>query len=405
MMRARAVWSEAVQNVWRGRLTSWMQVIVIGIGLAAVFMAEWASAAAAAQRSASLRADGYHVLAVFGSGDGNGAVERVSRGQCERLVYASNVSAAGSLGALIPTSIQQAPNAVMHESGATAGVFAVLDTVDPAWRDNAGIRNDSVLDGLLMSPSHMEANGLVAGAAIAVRNDMIVELDDDTAGRGGDQAGFDGAASVGEALTSPHAPRVPDVRLISAAPLEVLGLGYRSAMLRLVPPIGNAETCLVALEGELLSGYTAPITAVLADDLLTYRRVLLGAERLQTGDDLYSERPSQHLWIVVAAAALALRALVLWTRRSELALYRSLGARRSEVTLIAAAEFVLIMGWSLLVALGIAVLTVAMVDPGQYVWAPALPSLLAASCAVLVAGLLAAVSVPTARPIDAMKDR
>lgn len=404
-MRAHAVWHEATQNVWRGRLTSWIQVLMIGAGLTAVFVAEWASAAAAAQRSSSLRADGYHVLAVFGSGDGGSAVERVSREHCERLAHASQVSAAGSIGALMPTSIQQAPNAVVHESGATAGIFAVLDTVDPTWRDDASIWNGSVLDGLLMSPSHMEANGLVTGAAIALRSDVIVDLDHDSAARGGVQTRVGRSASVGEALAGFGARAGQDVRIVSAAPLEVLGRGYRSAMLRLVPPVGSAEACLIALEGELLSGYTAPIAAVLADDTLTYRRVLLGAERLQTGDDLYRERPSQYLWIVVVAGAMALRALVLWTRRSELALYRSLGARRSEVKLIAAAEFVLIMAWSLLVSLGIAVVTVAMVDPGQYVWAPALPSLLAASCAVLLSGLLAAIAVPTARPIDAMKDR
>lgn len=404
-MRARAVWREATQNVWRGRLATWMQVLAIGSGLAAVFVAEWTSAADGSQRSASLRTDGYDVLAVFGAEDGNSTVERISREHCERLVHSSGVTAAGSVGALTPTSIRQAPNAVVHESGATAGIFAVLDTIDPAWWDGSSSRNGSVFDRLLMSPSHMDANGLAMGASIALRSDVIVDLGNDVAGRGGARARASDSMSAGDALITERALAKHDVSVVSAAPLEALGRGYRSAMLRLVPPVGSAESCLIALEGELLNGYTAPIATMLADETLTYRRVVLGAERLQTGDDLYRERPWRHLWIVVAAVAWALRALVLWTRRSELALYRSLGARRSEVQSIAAAEFVLVMGWSVLISLGIAAVTVATVDPGQYVWAPALPSLLAAICASLVAGLLAAVAVPTARPIDAMKDR
>lgn len=402
-MRVRAVWSEATQNVWRGRLATWMQAVVIGVGLASVFAAEWTSAAAAAQRNAELRNDGYHLLAVFGAGEGIRTAERVSRRECERLNHLSGVAAAGSLSELAPVAMRQSPDAVVHRSGATAGVYAVLDTVDPMWRDAIGSESVVVLDEILMSASHMDAIGLVPGVSTSIYPDPSVR-----AVRADTPTGEGRIVPSNESGDESYVLRTSArgrVQAVLSAPLEALGRGYRSAAVSLAPPIGVAEICIVALQGELLHGRTAPIAAVLADDALSYRRVLLGAERLQTGDDLYGERPWRHLWIVVAAVCTALRALVLWVRRSELALYRSLGARRSDVRLVAVAEFVLIVAWALMLALGVAAAATALVDAGPFIWTPALPSLLAATCAVLLGGFAAAAVVPTARPIDAMKDR
>lgn len=115
-------------------------------------------------------------------------------------------------------------------------------------------------------------------------------------------------------------------------------------------------------------------------------RPLLADDRFRADPiDLFRSRPTRHAWLLVGMTISVLVSLIIWSRRSELALYRTVGASVGQVVIVFASPYVL------LVLLG----TLAGASAGAYVDAiSARAEYLRLGESLLQAGLSFLVAVP-----------
>lgn len=130
--------------------------------------------------------------------------------------------------------------------------------------------------------------------------------------------------------------------------MGVLSPGYARAALVSTVPRGVGRACFVALapasadvavaSGALASAFAGQTTIV--------RRVVGNTELITASSDRFARRVSAAWWSWAACAVAVAWRVVVWLKRSDQALYRSMGLRWTDMYLLRVVE-----GWAL-VALG-----------------------------------------------------
>ena len=352
--------AEGVDNAASGRLVSLAMVLVTAVAVGGVAIGEGAGVADALDREARFRRGGGYILEVTAADLESAGGTGVARSACEGLARSGLVAASGSVSSASDAAIGHLPGERLGVVDATAGFVAVLGEVDG--------RQDR-LDAVILSPSRMDELGLVSGSLVRLGEAPPSELD--------------------------------------ARPIETLGQGYTRAAMVVVPPTGTGRACYIAVEppGAELALEPGVLAAAFPGTTVTVRRVLSGADLVERASQTHAERAARFAWIAGASAIAACWGVMLWVKRSERALYRTIGLSRLDRGALASIEgLVLVLAGGLLgllVHLGTAHLAGWPTAAFEIGWWSGAACLAGGSALVTLVGLAAR----TSDPLAALKDR
>ncbi len=341
--------AEGVDNAWRGRFIS----VAVGAVVAAVtFVSGWLDASAVGsameEESAFRGAGGYIVRIAPASSGSTDAVELLRRSDCERLAGSDLVEAAGSTSIGVDTPLVAQPAESLSLFSVSPGFLAVVASLR-----SGGTLDAIPTDGIVVAADRAAALKLVDGEQMAV----------------GDLA----------------------PATVAVEPLATLAPGFGSAAMTVVPPVGEATTCYVAVAPASIA--RAPsLRAVFGRDDLSVERVLAGADLVEPAHEQLTSRRSRHsTWLgglIVFGSWLA----VVWIKRSDRALYRALGVTPNDLRLVLASEGLAIVA----IGAAVGVITAVVVSSttvgavaASVGWWSSVAALAAASAGIIGASLLA----------------
>ena len=358
-MSLRSLGREALCNLRTGRLATVIVVLSAFIAVSSTAYLEARAAQSAREDLEEFQSAGGFIFAIgpIPTGPAGSAVpEPLLRRDCERLNGVPGVVGAGSAGRPYEVGFVNSPGERFNVIDVTPGMHAVLRTL--------GLDPEATAGDLVVSGSRLERLGVAPGRT----------------------AGIDG-----HGLTRFY-----------EAPLESVSAGFIGVAFGVVAPTGAAEGCYVAMEPRALD--LAPgLRAVFGRSDTGVRRVLAGAELAPDALEAHATRDSRHAWWLTAALVALVARFALWTRRSEIALYRSFGLRPGDVRLLLAIE--LAAGLLAGAVLGAAAARIAVAgfhpDSVLHGWLGAA----LAGVGLVGAVVAAAVTTGTGDPLASLKDR
>lgn len=334
------LWQEALRNHATGRVSS---VVV----MVAAALCVWSSGYLEGRAVESTRNDfgafntaGGFLYVIAAPSLNNQAPEPFSRHHCERLDLLPGVASAGSAGAGTIASTVRTPGERFDLVAVTSGMHDVIRSYETGFSATA--------DDLVIEPDRLTEIGVGSATGLALE------------GYG--------------------------LRPVRTARLQTIGGGYIRSVFGVVAPVGPVESCVVALEprAEQLTG---SLTAGFGRTDLIERRVLAGASLAPSALDEHAKRDSRHIWWIAAGGFALVARFVLWTRRTEIALYPSFGVSSIDTRLILTIELLIGVVLGSLVGAAAARLTLAGSHPNslQFGWygaALAMSGLVLACCVV-----------------------
>ncbi len=282
-----SLWEEAVRNL-RASLPRTVTLGVIAGGLAfAVVAAEAASIADMASFRRRLVDEGGNVV-IAGSDFG------IPAALCEAVGDQEHVIEAGSSTSGTAIYPNVSPGRLFGLAGATAGAVRI-------WAPGTSIA-DLVGPGWVLGSEAAESLGSGAGSFI----------------------GIDGG--VGEVMMV-----LPDSRRL---------VWNSGSIMHLMAPEGDFDSCWIEYDDS--AGRIGPDLAryALGDapgEVRAARLVKLDEFSRDVSAE-FRARPTARLWLAVGLGLFLILVLLTWTRRSEFALYRALGARPIDVMVLGVAE-------------------------------------------------------------------
>lgn len=216
----------------------------------------------------------------------------LARRDCERLDQLPGIVGAGSVDDAVTVRTVATPQEWLEMATITPGLFDVISSYDQTL--------SYVPQNLMAEPNRIADVGSAASLAIQDRG----------------------------------------TRPVTATRLRTLSPGYARVVFEVGAPIGDTESCLVALEPTALHVSEALPAAFGRLDLVA-RRVLSGAELIPSPLEAHRNRQTRHLWWGGALLAAAAFRFVLWTRRGDVSVYRMLGVPSLDTRLILVVELVL----------------------------------------------------------------
>ncbi len=355
----RRIVRESLHNLAAGRAST---VTVIGLAclvIGATFFVEAQSAESSRGEFEAFRSAGGYLFVIEPvSMSPPAVVPRLRLEPCERLNLLDNVVAAGSLGTGAEETLVNATDVALRLQGVSPGMYNVLRSI--------GLGPQVGTADLLAGAAHLNRMGVRSGSAVGI----------DTRG----------------------------VHTIYEAPLESLAPGFGSVVMASQAPSGTGDACYVALEPKALDTASSLRSAFGRSDTIL-RRILAGAELAGSPLEDHAERSGRHLWLISAVLFAAVARYVLWARRSEIGLYRSLGLMPSDIRLLVFVELLSAAALGSLLGVISARIVIATTDYHNdsivFGWLGAaltFVALIAASAAV-------SASIRVRNPLDALKDR
>lgn len=276
-----------VANV--GRSIALMTLAVAAV--AAITAAELTTTSRILEFQQRFARDGGYVL-VAGTHDAG-----ISAARCEALNQHAWVTASGSISNLGPIEVSHAPGTLYQSHRATVGALRVWDV--------GVVRSADLSDGLVVGTSAATELGLRPGSRITLDATPL---------------------RVGAVAAFTHRNPSIDRGIVIVA-----------------PPNGAADACWI----EVLPGTEVAATDVVTTELTTGDAPVDVRPYRELDDyarDPLSEltqRPQAHAWAVIGALLVVVGWLGLWTRRSEIGLYRALGTTAPALVVMTAVETLL----------------------------------------------------------------
>lgn len=359
--RVRRLVAEGVDNAWSGRLLS---VATVALVAAIVCASGWFDASAAAiaiDSESELRSAGGYVVRIAPASAGSTeSVELLRRGDCERLAQSDLVEAAGSTSVGVDTQLVPQPAETLSLVSVSPGFLGVVSSL----RSRAPIKPIPT-ESLVVASDRAADLELIHGEQLAV--------------------GQLGPADV------------------TVAPLATLAPGFGSSAMTVVPPVGGATACYVAVSPAFIDR-SASLATVFGRDDLSVERVLAGAELVEPPRNRLISRTSRHSTWLSGLVVFGCWITVLWIKRSDRALYRTLGVTPNDLRLIVASEGLAIVAVGgavgVVTALMASLTTLGAVPATVGLWSSV--AALAASAAAMVAASCASRS---RHLLDHLKDR
>ncbi|MGE0598905.1 MAG: hypothetical protein AB7J35_03655 [Dehalococcoidia bacterium] len=256
----------------------------------------------------------------------------VSGSRCESLNNTAGVVAAGAWRGTGQDTFPMAPGVLFQAADVTGGLLRVWDTRHLL---GTGV-------GLVVGPAMASELGLRAG--------LIATFDDGEPVR---------VSAVGD-----FARRNPQAARWALSP---------------VSPAGTFDECWVEFEPGAYEAGRDSLAARFAEGsadpaVRPYRR---SDEFTRDPAAEWDSRPQKRGWIAAPLALFGLALVAGWFRRAEAGLYLSMGTRRAQLAMMAAAEYwpLVLAGWSLGFSYAVAIQTWRDTDPtGDVLWHAALTS-------------------------------
>ena len=347
---------EALKNLETGRAGTVLLVLAAAAAVAIAATAEARSAESARHDFEDFRARGGYLFAVDPvSEDPAGRPQPLSQRACERLNGVPGVTAAGATGTV--TEVEAANlGATIEVTGVTPGMYAAIGSVG---------------HGPEPDPAHLLADEI-----------------------GFERLGLESGRTLG---LGGHGRR-----RVLEAPLGTVSPGFVGAVIGAEAPIGTGDVCIVALEPNALNLASA-LRAAFGRSDTALRRVLPGADLVASPFEEHRSRLSRHAWWAVAVAFGAIGRFVVWTRRSEVALYRSLGLPPDDIRLMIAIEMAVGAGAGAVVGAAAARLLAIGYHPDSILHGWLGTGL--ATAVLVVACAAVAATTSTGHPLANLKDR
>jgi len=350
---------EALRNLVTGRLSTAVIIAAAVVAIASTFILETRSADSTRTDFEAFQSAGGFLFRIEPTTpDSSVAPTPLRRDQCERLNELRGVTAAGSTGTGDQVILLNASDEIVRVRGMSPGIYKILNDL--------GMDSNASLSDILVSESYLSRIGLASGATI-------------------------GLEGVG-------------VKTIHAAPLQTVGSGFTNTVMTSEAAIGETTTCYVALEPNSLALASSLRSAFGRSDTAIYR-MLAGTELAGSPLEEHATRNTRHLWWTVAVFFAVTVRYVTWTRRSEIALYKSLGLPSSEIRLMLLLEFLAGSAIGSLAAVVAARIAAAALgyhpDAVLFGWVGATQ----ASTALVLATAVSVLLTHTGNPLEALKDR
>ncbi len=358
--RADCLAHEGARNVLRGGFRTLLVLGSIVIGVSVTVIAVGSQVDGFMVDEASLAGEGGFVLRAL---PGSNSPDGIDSARCENLRSQDGVVAAGSVVTSDFIELASFPGTRIRKVDVSPGLSGVFHLgIDPGAM------------GVFVDSSLREEFGLGVGSVPGVV----------------DAPGGEESFPVVGVLTSTQG-------------VEEL----RRALVAVVPPEGPGEACFVLARPDRYEALRdADLVALLPVD----NSIALVSEVVPRGSgfsigDRYRSRRTRHLWIVFGMMIVAVSELVRRTRRSELALYRSVGTSPVELTWLLIVENLWLSFLALPVIAGVLVIWVAVNHPFRASLAHGLHDG-ALILVVVVAQLPLMAAVAASRSVmDGLKDR
>lgn len=343
------LFAEGVANVRAGR---WLTILAAGAAAAAVTAVTLAEAFAGQHaidtEAAYRQAGGYR----YELADTSQTPTPIDAAKCDLLARNDGISHSGGVVESRTASLANAPNLNVGLVEATPGFYRLIDADPTVFVIAADLRAElGTPDGWLLAPQ-----GSAPGPAVM-------------------------------------------------RPLSRLSPVYTRALIRSIAPVGNLSRCYIEVQAS--SNATLTINASMAGLGHTNlsARALLGAQIARPAYVQYNNRTTRYAWLVAAAVLAILRAVTVWLRRTELALYTAFGARSIDRTFILTAEAIVTnVPWAIAAA-GLALLAAAGKGVTTEALQPAAWAAAATTAATLATTVLVGLIPQRGHPIDALKDQ
>lgn len=286
----KALLREAIQSFVSGRLVIVGLILMAASFTAVALIGETISAERARAADIEFRQLGGNLRLIEENAEEPGSV--VSRQVCDGLSQLWGVEAAGSVGEPYFRRLSAYGDRQLQVFPSSPGMGGVLESVGQLHTDNALVMSDDAVESL----------------------------------------GFGGRDTV--LLTEEGA--VVSVSF-AIADLEPLRPGYDRGALAVVPPVGGATTCFVAMRPTAVD-LAESLPAAFGEPDLVVTPALIGSDLVTTGAELWDERTTKSLWLIGTVSFALVLGIVSWVRRSDSALYRVLGLQYSDIAAIRLVE-------------------------------------------------------------------
>ena len=289
---------EGVANLWANGFRSLAMLGLCAAAFGGLAFLELRQGTELTQFVQNYREGGAYVAIVSVPGGG------VSGARCESLNGTEGVVAAGAWRGAGQDTFPMAPGVLFQAADVTGGLLRVWD------------------------PRHV----LGAGAGLVVGPAMAKELGQ----RPGLIASFDDGEPVWVSAVGEFGRRNPQAARWALSPVSPAGT-FDECWVEFEP--GTYEAGRDALAARFAQGSTEPVVR-------PYRR---SDEFTRDPAAEWASRPQRNGWVAAPLVLFGLALVAGWFRRAEAGLYLSMGTRRAQLAIMAAAEYwpLVLAGWSL----------------------------------------------------------